>query len=220
MGRSDVHAWLQGHGAYNEGVELLKRHARPGALSNVFLSMLSNGETSYSRRRLFQALTDLVTEAIADQQQQDATIKGEEFKPRTEFVLLLRSPRNDGIDRSRLTPDLLQLHDQVKRSYARLSHLHAQLELLPSDGMRLSHAMEIDDLDVFIVEAYVRLDHFQAHGVDPAAPKQLTREELHRELLNHRSYVAKPANKEKRPDEVARRAARIKEIERILNATV
>lgn len=218
MGKSDVNAWLAAHGPFAAGIQLLERYSEeiPEALALV----LEVGETNYSRRELEAALRALSIEAIADQQQSDAQEREVIHETVITHELVLRSPRNDGIDRDKLTPQLVELHDQIKRNYGEMSTLHAQLELLPTDAARYNHALRIDTLDVFNVEGYMRLDAFMASGNDPHETPPPTREELRKELLRHRSYVCKKENQEDRPEEVARRRQRIVELEAILNAPV
>lgn len=215
MGKASVLAWLSGNGPFEQGVELLKAY---GKADRALLFLLSCGETTYSRRRLVSELQDLANHVVADQQQEDARVPAEEDDT-APAVLVTRSGREDGVDVEKLSDELRQVHQDIKRSYKEMAHRHARLELIPTDKERFQEMVRIDELDAFIVKSYARIDAFLESGVDPYAKVEPTPMQLQSELLNNRSYISKNKGNAARAAEVARRKARNLEIQQLLDAT-
>lgn len=131
--------WTKSGSDYITGVEFYCRYGQNETLKKVF----AFGKTPYTSSKLKKELENI----------QHIKIKLSKYAKPT-------------IVREKLPTELKAEYDKLKALIQEISYKNAQLELLPSNGARLSTAKEILTAAAKRREIFNRLDYFNIHGVD------------------------------------------------------
>ena len=187
-----IHAWLQGHRPFADGLQLLRDS---GTASSALLSLLDAGETAYARERLVEALT-----AIAGKVPEPPQPKPRLHPAAAAMVVDTSAPPIDDWTDSQYPVELQEVMRQLRDWYREFDRLRGELRRIPTKDERYTTALRVKELDDLIHAAHYRLDTFRATGTDigGVVEQPKTRAELLQERNNLRTYISRH-NKGTRP---------------------
>lgn len=175
--------WQKSGAGYEEGIELL----RDSGADNALINLLESGETSYTSRKLKEAIADL-------------------FEDHRNAI----KPKFNKSDLDSFPDDLKELHGQIIIRLRERSILQSNLYQLcyraddqPRKGIEdkdfSKQAKEIMSVQDWIHQAYEQLDYFKEHGKRLPGTEPIEGNDLIRHLfanhLNASRYVLQAQSK-------------------------
>ena len=195
MTAADLNLWMAGHGDYAQGLELVRAYH---AADDALMFILQLGDTTYSRRKMVEALRlvrDGLTDTTSDTYAQvKVVVPVTKADIQAERHAQGRDLSTDGYQDETLPLDLREKRQQAKALLREMDYYRHRLEEMPNDNDRLTAALIIVENDAKAVAIYQRLDAWRDTGRDPGEttpppPKKVS--ELAKELRNIDSYLAR-----------------------------
>lgn len=193
---NSIKEWLNGSRDYSLGVALYEAHGTDEGLKQMF----AQGFSQYRQQRLVAALQEL---------KEHPTIVELPSEPRTITVAV-----NEAVLPENLVPAERDPYRQRWLPlYQQMNYLRHQLRTAADDTKRGEMAHEILSLEEKCYQIWEERDYFIKYG--QPVPNMVTdtitvtdRNELHRKLMNYRTYITKAKKCLKENPEDAKAAAR------------
>jgi len=184
--------WLHSKRDFNTGIELFQKHNGSSSL----LAFFKAGENSLSRKKLFEALTQI--HLAAEEVAPAPLVQPDKKEPKPKFI---PSPSN---------PDPVKtIHTLRLDSFKKMSALHQTLCNIEGNGIkamdkRYGIMKQIKELAKTNQECWAKLEYFAANGSLPADPNEFNPSALTiRELVNLEKAIPTYISKERKKLELA-----------------
>jgi hypothetical protein len=173
-----INTWLNSGMEFFVGVAIYKEF---GTSKNEMRLFDKGGNSRRNRELLEYELRKLLKSNIAPRQstsvpviRRPIPVPGSDAKiPKPVF-----EPKVEHTGRRPLEDEAKILFEEIRMKLKVRDNLHATLEYIPTDEIRLGNALKILDISDEIAEGYDQLRHYDQHGILPPPPKKEERKKV------------------------------------------